>query len=233
MGRWAGQTVVVAASGPSLLPSDLTAVQGRWPVVVVNATFLAAPWADVLYASDWRFWRTYRKRIEGKFSGERWSISRLAEREMGVHRLEVARTKGLDHRWLGIGGTNSGHQAVNLAAFWGANRILLLGFDMQMTDGQHHWHGKHLGQLPNGEAFPEWIEHMCILAKDLKRAGIQVVNCSRATALRCFPRATIEEALHGEDSETVRHAAGQGRREEDEDPDRRGCGRGQEISEAG
>lgn len=196
--RWAGETVVVAASGPSLLPDDLTAIRGRWRLVVVNGTFMAAPWADVLYASDWRFWRAYRKRIEARFTGELWTVSKLAERNLGVQRLEVANTKGLDQRGRGVGGTNSGHHAVSLAALWGARRIILLGYDMQLTGGEHHWHGKHLGKLPNAEQFATWIEHMGVLARDAARAGIEVLNCSRATALRCFPRHSLEEVLgHG------------------------------------
>lgn len=66
---------------------------------------------------------------------------------------------------------------------------------MQRTGGKEHWHGKHEGRLPNGTGFAGWIKTMGYLAKDLDRMGIEVANCSRTTALRCFPQRRLEETL--------------------------------------
>lgn len=93
------------------------------------------------------------------------------------------------------GGGNSGYQAIHLAATFGAKRIVLIGYDMQRTDGKLHWHGKHWGRLPNGNGFPSWIKQMTPLAKDLRRMGVEVINSTKVTALRCFPRLPLEGAL--------------------------------------
>jgi hypothetical protein len=92
-------------------------------------------------------------------------------------------------------GRNSGFQSLCLAHYFGAARVLLLGYDFQRTGGRAHWHPDHPRSLGNGGKFPAWVDEMNILARDLKACGVDVVNCSRATALHCFPRATIQEVL--------------------------------------
>lgn len=130
------------------------------------------------------------------FRGELWSVSEMAHDKFGTYWIRHSRDPGFCQEPDTInGGGNSGYQAIHLAATFGAKRIILLGFDMQRTGGKEHWHGKHEGRLPNGTGFPGWIRNMAPLAKDLSRLGVDVVNCSRATALTCFRRATPEEVL--------------------------------------
>lgn len=163
---------------------------------MVNATFKMAPWADALYAADFRFWEVYIDKIRAGFRGEFWTVSEMARAKYGTYWMRCGREPGFSTEADTInGGGNSGYQAVHLAATFGAARILLLGFDMQRTGGKAHWHGNHEGRLPNGVGFPGWIRNFAALARDLKARGVEVVNCSRETALACFPRATIDEAL--------------------------------------
>jgi hypothetical protein len=70
--------------------------------------------------------------------------------------------------------------------------MILLGFDMHGD----HWHGKHEGlPNPNPALFADWIQRFAVLATDLEAEGVEVVNCSPGTALRCFPTADLETAL--------------------------------------
>lgn len=92
-------------------------------------------------------------------------------------------------------GLNSGYQAMGLAAMWGASRIILLGFDMQRTGGQTHWHGDHIAGLPNLGHLNRWIEEMIVLGADLRRAGVKVFNATRVSALQCFPKVKLSDAL--------------------------------------
>jgi hypothetical protein len=197
-GRWRGDTVVCAASGPSLAQEDIDHVRGRARLIVVNATFRLAPWADALYGADHGFWRVYHEEIVAKFRGECWSVSQQARQQFGLYWIRHANGTGFCTDEDSIhGGGNSGFQAIHLAATFGASRILLLGYDMQRTGGKEHWHGPHSGGLRNGCGFAGWIKAMAPLARDLKQRGVEVLNCSRATALTCFKRATITEALGG------------------------------------
>lgn len=92
-------------------------------------------------------------------------------------------------------GMNSGYQAINLAYHFGANRILLMGYDMQKTNGKSHWHGDHPHGMTNAEGVKKWGPRFPQLAQDLVREGIEAINCSLETALDCFPRARIEDVI--------------------------------------
>src|SRR5690606_31683531 len=126
----------VAASGPSLTVEDLEAIKGLARLIVVNATFKLAPWADVLYAADARFWDTYVEQIRASFRGEWWSVSEQARSKHGTYWNRHGASEGFHPDPDTInGGGNSGYQATHLAATFGSREIVLLGFDMQRTGG--------------------------------------------------------------------------------------------------
>lgn len=114
-----------------------------------------------------------------------------------MNRIEGAWLSGLGRTRLHFGG-NSGYQAVNLAFLFGATRIVLLGFDMQRTDGKVHFFGIHPyhrteADGPTASLLADWANKFNDLAADLKAEGVEVINASRSTALRCFERKDIEE----------------------------------------
>jgi len=135
-------------------------------------------------------------------------VSEQASEKFGAYWIRCAKQQGYSKEPDSVNaGGNSGFQAIHLAALFGAKKIVLIGFDMMRTDGKFHWHGKHEGRLPNGTGFPGWIKSMGYLAKDLQAMGVEVINCTRRTALRCFPRMELEDALRGETiSEGLRSA---------------------------
>lgn len=92
-------------------------------------------------------------------------------------------------------GMNSGYQAIGLAYQFGAERIILIGYDMQHTGGQRHWHGDHPDGLTNATGVQKWATRFPALAKGLQIEGVEVINASRETALTCFPRANLEDVL--------------------------------------
>ena len=93
-------------------------------------------------------------------------------------------------------GNNSGYQAINFAYLEGAARIILLGYDMQKTGGKVHFFGDHPKPLGNGpDDFAELAKLFNPLAADLAAEGIEVINCTRTTALNAFPRHTLENVL--------------------------------------
>lgn len=89
---------------------------------------------------------------------------------------------------------NSGANAISFAAACGAKRIVLLGYDAQHTGGAKHWHGDHPKNLKNAGTVEKWPAKFSEVAAQLP-ADLSVINCSRATALTCFPRGELETAL--------------------------------------
>lgn len=93
-------------------------------------------------------------------------------------------------------GGNSGYQAMNLAYLWGAKAMILLGFDCSPSKrGEAHWFGQHPAGLTQQQPYDLWQGKFPALAQDLRKEGVQVYNASRETALRCFDRMTLDEAI--------------------------------------
>ena len=89
-------------------------------------------------------------------------------------------------------GSNSGYQAINLAYLMGAKKIILLGYDMQFTDGKAHWFGEHPDEIRSG--YDGFIKKFNKMAEHMPK-GLEIINCTRKTALNCFPIKKLEEVL--------------------------------------
>lgn len=135
-------------------------------------------WADALFAIDAKWWERYLPEVQRDFRGVAYSNNDFHGR--------------LSHVPLKAFG-NSGAGAIALAVKAGASRVILLGYDCQKTGGQAHHHGDHPAGLGNAGSLPKWPEQFKRLAATL--AGVEVINCSRETALTAFPRGELESAL--------------------------------------
>jgi hypothetical protein len=141
-----------------------------------------APWADALFAMDVDWWRTYAAEVKANFRGQRFSSNKLPA-EYEVKHLLPAHFKA--HH-------NSGCGAIALAVKGGARRVLMLGYDCQKTGGKAHWHADY-AKLGNAGSIDKWPARFQSLADDCR--GVEIINCSRETALEVFPRMSLEEAL--------------------------------------
>ncbi len=183
-GLWKGRTVACIASGPSLTAEDCERVRAAGlPTVVVNNSWELAPWADILFAMDAAWWSNYGDRVMREFEGHRIGYVRVPG---------VIATKG---EIFPTGWGNSGTYAISVAVVTGAARILLLGYDCQMTGGRNHWHVDHPVPMGNCGTIKSWAYKAEIVAKYAKSHGVSVINCSRETALTCFARGTLDDEL--------------------------------------
>lgn len=184
--RW-----LVIASGPSLTRDDCDALRGIGPTIAVNCAVFFAPWADYLFAADSVWWRYYAPKIAW-FKGHR--VSRT-HRAFGVEQWRGS-------TWKRTGG-NSGHMAIQYAVDRGAREIALIGFDQRKTNNKAHFHADHPKEADDGRrtnmanagGVAAWPRMMAKTAIELSERGVSVVNLSRATALTCFPRVTVEHFL--------------------------------------
>ncbi len=127
---------------------------------------------------DSAWWRAYRDEVRRTFAG---ALTTIASGVQGVEQVRFQYS------------LNSGACAIGLAAHWGAKRVILVGYDAQRTGGKSHWHGDHPHGLGNAGSMGQWKGHFERVAHDL--ADVEIVNCSRETALRMFRRAALDEAL--------------------------------------
>ncbi len=202
---WPDATVVVIGTGPSLTLSQLHLVARarlaeRCHVIVVNDAVFVAWWADWLHACDYKWWAWHRDTAP-KFPGIRTTcIETVPESWARYLKVIIPNTEGdrggfAEDPDTVAGGGNGGYQAIQLAVKAGGHKVLLLGLDMKLADdGNPHYHGDHPDQT-RSDYKNTMLPHFPGLAKDPKRLNVEVLNCSPGSAIDCFPRVPIEEAL--------------------------------------
>lgn len=171
---------VCIASGPSLTREDAELVRKSGAfTIAVNSSWQAAPWANIIYAGDLVWWEANHKLINSH--AQRYTSTCNIAEQFGIHYLRN-RPRGM---------SNSGADAIRLAAEMGFKRVLLLGYDCSLERGTH-WHGDHTQtKNPTPALVSGWRNHFASVSRDL---DIEIINCSRYTELE-FERATLEDAL--------------------------------------
>jgi hypothetical protein len=160
----------ILATGPSMSQAVADSVRGRCSVVAVSDAYKLAPWADALVSSDLKWWRHHQP----DFPGAKYAAVEVA----GVKRFDWTSTD-----------TNSGLLGIKVAVNLGATRVLLLGFDM----GGTHFFGKHPSPLRNtsDERFEVFKKQFA----DYRPRGVEIINCTPGSALKCYPMARLEDVL--------------------------------------
>jgi hypothetical protein len=182
---WPGATVVCLGTGPSLTTADVEHCRGL-RVIAVNNAYTLAPWADALYAADLKWWKWHKGVPD--FAGAKYSVEPTIW--AGVHALRNTGRTGLERDPSCLKtGYNSGYQAINLAVHLGAARIVLLGYDLKGD----HFFGAHPDR--SRPPFPLCLEAFPTLVAPLAEAGVEVINCTPGSSLRCFPMATLASVL--------------------------------------
>lgn len=129
---------------------------------------------------DW--WTTYGDEVNETFRGERYSLNTVPRRYNVTKMPTGFKAYG-----------NSGAGAINLAMQGDADTIILLGYDCQHTGGMKHWHGDHPRHLGNALSVGRWHENFQALSK---QSTARIINASRSTALECFERMSLRDALN-------------------------------------
>ena len=200
---WAGQPVVIAATGPSLTKEqlDLARAAGARIMVINDALFLE-PRADAHYVCDlkWFGWHEGRRELQ-LFSGLRLTLENyeLKRRWSNILCLQNAGHEGFaDERWAICNGWNSGYQALHCAAHTAGNPIILIGYDMgRAADGRSHFFGSHPPEGEGSDYARIFIPAFNHIVKPLCDRKITVINATPGSRLNCFPKMPLELALKG------------------------------------
>jgi hypothetical protein len=210
--NWTGQTAVVVGSGPSLTVDDVQACADRGAkIIAVNDAWAYAPNDAVLYACDWSWW-VHKAPHPADFKGLRIRGSKPTDTQarqikpMGLYELAMtncvtcANDKLDPLQWEGdrvANGGNGGLQAANLAARFGAKRIVLLGIDCNAPNshfngGAHQFPG---AAIQGHNTIKGFIKAWNMCAPQFKAHGVEVINANRGSMVECFPKRTIAHAL--------------------------------------
>lgn len=195
---WPGETVVIIGGGPSLTDAQIREAR-RFRRIAVNDAFIKDPGADVVCWGDQKWFLGNRHELlkhEGEFKIGWRPVPEPAD--YTIHLLKHAHSPPNISTDPGVvRACNSGVGAMNLAFLFGAKRILLIGFDMKQGEGgRNNWHDRHK-RFNRVRTSPEKYRQVFIpecggAANFLGRAGVEVINCTPGSALRCFKFGLIE-----------------------------------------
>lgn len=218
---WVDYAVVLIAGGPSLTREQVQLVRtareaDKVRVITVNDAYLIAPWSEVNYAADAKWYGWHAQGVAkpalgltaedvrvrwAAYGGERcaiaWGNDMLADERVHILRNlhDDVHGTGLasDPGYL-VTGRNSGFQSLNLAVHAGARQVILLGYDGQpAANGATHWHGGH--PKPSAGIYEHIRRSFSAVERDLEAVGVRVVNCSPGSAIESFTKADLAETL--------------------------------------
>lgn len=189
-----GHIAVCIASGPSLTQEDVDFCKDTGAkIYAVNDCYRMARWANYVYAADPEWWDAHAEAV-GYLGAEAWTCNPDSAQKYNLNYIRA------DSRLLWSGdptvvasGGNSGFQTINLAVLHGATKVVLLGYDMQLgVKGKKHWFGDHPPGVDRGSNYGDWLARM---RKAAPMIPVPVFNCSRDTAIDCFPRKALKDVL--------------------------------------
>lgn len=198
------QQVVTGTTPPSVYSSYMEVLHERH-IIGVNMAYRIGNWIDIVAFGDSGFFLREREGLS-KFPGLKVAFHSTSKNETWVKFLgRDPKSKGLSTNsgrvcWNG----NSGAAAINVAVHTGAKRIFLLGFDMKIGVNKfQHWHNlynkgpvqdtdqRRVRKLP----FERHMVGFPVIAEDAKALGITIINVCPDSAIQCFQKMTLKEAL--------------------------------------
>jgi hypothetical protein len=206
---WSGQTAAIIGTGPSAGKVNyLEIAKSGSKVIAIKSSWRLAAWSDVLYGIDKGWW--IANLGAPQFTGLKVSPSPSVCRVFGARLVTLKTTDRILTGEVGrlgcglrTGGGFSGFQAINLAVQFGAKRIILIGFDMNLSNGAH-WSKDVRGVAkPLAERTESWRKSLDAAVTQFDELGVEVINCSSASSLMAYPKMSIEEALHGSSGQNL------------------------------
>ena len=196
--EWPGEIVYIIGGGPSVLTQDLERLRGR-RVIAINSSVYAAPWADILFFGDWRWWNEPDNRMAvANFKGLVVTTTRLKTapkvkicKKTNPPGLAMDRDS-LMQRWTSL--TAATNLAAHLVGRGGV--IIWLGADGKIDGGRTHHHKPHPWPHKPGAYDKQRLDLMTI-APSLWRMGVAAFNASPGTAWDMLPKIDLDDVLEG------------------------------------
>lgn len=196
--EWPGEVAYIIGGGPSVLTQDLTRLRGQ-RVIVINSSVYAAPWADILYFGDWRWWDENREAV-ASFAGRVVTTSRIGV-DPKILTCKKADPPGLSferntlmQRWTSL--TAATNLAAHLVGRGGA--IIWLGADGKVTPERTHHYARPHPWRSKPDAYDKQHADLMTIVPSLWRMGVAAFNASPDTAWDdVLPPIKLEDVLEG------------------------------------
>lgn len=191
----------IVAGGPSLIGFDWSLLTGKF-VVAINRSYEVLPEAQVLYFTDPDYWDRHKDAMrahKGQMIKGDINPKPLDDPDVIIYRL--TRQLGLETKPGCLShGSNSTYAATNLVTVhFGFRRVYLLGVDMKWGKSgdktTSHWHNGHR-RVDAESSYKTMIKNWETIVAPLRERGVEVWNANPDSALHCFPKCTLDQAIN-------------------------------------
>lgn len=204
------KTICCIGTGPSVTQEQVDAARDKgFELYVCNNAYRLAPDAKLLYGCNLAWWEHYFHEVRD-LPCDKWTTNIAAAGRYDLNWVAEKFMWGLSEDPDVIShGHGSGFSLVSMAHRNGADRIVLLGYDLKYAP-DYNGRAQHIGSSQRhffGE-YPEKMQHwpsvqvrdgvhveLVELYRSVARQGlVEVINCSPDSAIDCFPMKDIEDA---------------------------------------
>ena len=195
-------------TGPSLTLQQIdTARDKGFELYACNNAYQLAHDASLLYGCNYEWWKHYWPSVRS-LPCEKWTTNRQAADEFDVNWIAETNKPGLSTDSTVIHhGHGSGYSLVSMAYRNGADRIVLLGYDLRYAEN-YDGKAQKIGSTPRhyfGE-YPSSMQHwpsvsvrcgvhveLVDLYRSIKDQGlVEIINCTPGSAIDCFESVSID-----------------------------------------
>jgi hypothetical protein len=146
-----------------------------------------------LVASDAAWWTLHADRL-ATYRGDRIIPCRYPRTEAVTGARPILSHEGIGFMPFNCGQTSL-FAAISYALAAGEKRLALIGCDMRVVGNRVHYFGDHPSGLRQTTDYGQFLPDFDRAAKQLP-AGVEILNCTEGSALRCFPFAKLEDVIH-------------------------------------
>jgi len=194
---WEDQDVYIIGGGNSLKHFDFSLLHNKCTVGCNDAYKHGVITSKVCIFGDTRWFNTHKDELD-KYGGPVFtSTPALSKSRIPWLWTLPRKTVGCHKDALGWN-FNTGACATNLAVLLGAKKVYLLGFDMQLIEGESNWHHNSLNK-PDADIYPKFIEGFVALKKDMDKMcpEVEVINITDDSALDLYPKIGVTDFWKG------------------------------------
>ena len=174
-------------------------------VIGINAAYRIGSWMDIIFFGDNRFFLENQRHLLAypkiKVTCNPNTKTEPAARYIKIMARDGRHPQGITERKGFVSwNKNSGAASLSLACQMGARQIILLGFDMDTdSKARQHWHSAYKSantkKIPRKLSFRRHLLCWPMIARDARRLGVEVLNCSVRSAIRELRKVKLEDVL--------------------------------------
>lgn len=197
---------IIIGTGPSLTIEQIE-LASEYKTFGINKAYQFD--VDVMLACNFDFWDYYWDDIK-RYRCHKWTPRIESANKYNINYIEEIWRPGLskDNNFIHAH-HGSGPQILNLALHYGVKRMALIGWDMRypgkVSDREYKNDRHYFGEYPKElQHWPRTEDNGDLggLIKEVETIkpsdyGIEIINCTPNSALKCFPFQSISEFLSG------------------------------------